>query len=249
MSQMPPSPQPPGYGSPLPPGYGNPPPPGYGNQPPGYPPGQGYGGHPQQPQRRTSGAAIASLVFGLLGCIPFITSAVAVILGIVGIRSTGKPNVGGRGLAIAGLILGLLGIIGWSLSAGGLYTVYVASRPARDTAKQFAMQLGSGNVQAAQAMSGGSVTPDELQAAGQKLQAWGGVSDTTLVGVQANNVNGRTTWVLGGAAHLPNNQTAEYVAQLVKEGDTLKVVGFRLRNPATNETVAGGTAPEQVGNQ
>jgi hypothetical protein len=69
----------------------------------------GYGA----PPKRTSGIAIAALVCGLLGCIPFVTSLAATILGLVGVAVTGKPNVGGRAMAIIGLLLGLLGLAGW----------------------------------------------------------------------------------------------------------------------------------------
>jgi hypothetical protein len=61
---------------------------------------------------RVSGLAIASLVFGILCCIPFF-GIIAMILGgsamIVISRSEGR--LGGRGLAIAGMVLGLLGTL------------------------------------------------------------------------------------------------------------------------------------------
>lgn len=81
-----------------------------------YPPPQP--GYPQQQYaygapKRTSGIAIAALVCGLLGCIPFVTSLAATILGLIGIGVTGKPNVGGRAMAVIGLLLGLLGLAGW----------------------------------------------------------------------------------------------------------------------------------------
>src|SRR5687768_3906578 len=100
---------------------------------------------------RTSGAAITSLILGILGCVPLITSILAVILGIVGIRATRQPNVGGRGLAIAGLILGLIGIIGWATMGGGVYAFYVTSRPVANVAQQFTKDIAAGNITAAQA--------------------------------------------------------------------------------------------------
>jgi hypothetical protein len=44
----------------------------------GYPPpAPGPGGYGMPPQRTTSGAAVASLIFGILGCVPFITGLLA----------------------------------------------------------------------------------------------------------------------------------------------------------------------------
>ena len=58
MSQYPPQPAYPG----APPQYGHPP----GGMPPA--------------AKKTSGAAIGSLICGILGCVPFITSLIAVVL-------------------------------------------------------------------------------------------------------------------------------------------------------------------------
>jgi hypothetical protein len=57
----------------------------------------------------TNGMATASLVLGLVGlvtCILFIPSVVAVIFGIVGVRRAGRPGGVGRAKAIWGLSLG-----------------------------------------------------------------------------------------------------------------------------------------------
>jgi prepilin-type processing-associated H-X9-DG protein len=60
--------------------------------------------------RKRNGMAIASLVCGLLGCIP-IASVLAVIFGIIGIRKSKNPHVGQKGWAIAGIVLGFLGVL------------------------------------------------------------------------------------------------------------------------------------------
>lgn len=62
---------------------------------------------------RTSGAAIASLIFGILTwfALPFIGALVAVICGHIArgeIRRMPPGSIEGDGLAIAGLILGYL---------------------------------------------------------------------------------------------------------------------------------------------
>jgi hypothetical protein len=148
MSQMPPNPY--GYPPPQQPPY---PPPG--QYPPGqYPQGQYPPGYPQPPYapERTSGAAIASLVLGFVGfCIPLIGGLVAVILGLVGIASTGKPNVKGRGLAIAGLILGLLTLLGWGVFGGIMGVMMAKAGPDRAAARTFLTHIAAGDAVAAHA--------------------------------------------------------------------------------------------------
>jgi prepilin-type processing-associated H-X9-DG protein len=63
-----------------------------------------------QPIVGNSGMAIASLVCGLLFCIP-ICPLLAIIFGIIGIRQTGPGKRGGQGMAIAGLVLGAVGLL------------------------------------------------------------------------------------------------------------------------------------------
>jgi len=83
--------QPPQYGSPYATPYGQP------VQPP-------------QPQT-TNGAAITSLIFGILGGILF-----SVIFGIVALKQIPQRNQKGKGMAVAGLVLSGL----WLLGCGGL---------------------------------------------------------------------------------------------------------------------------------
>ncbi len=62
---------------------------------------------------RTSGAAIASLVLGILGlfAIPLITSLGAIFLGRRAQREIAEsPGLSGEGLAKAGVILGWIGV-------------------------------------------------------------------------------------------------------------------------------------------
>ncbi len=76
--------QPPYYPQPYQQPYGQ-----YGQQPPPYP-----------PPRKTSGFAIASLIFGIIGGI-----LLSVIFGIIALNQTKGGRQGGRGMAIAGLAL------------------------------------------------------------------------------------------------------------------------------------------------
>ena len=86
---------------------------------------------PLQPQRsqappihtNTSGAAVTSLVIGLLGfCVPFL-SLVGIICGHVGLSNIKRANgwLTGRGMAISGLIIGYLAFLGWTTYAVGMY--------------------------------------------------------------------------------------------------------------------------------
>jgi predicted Zn finger-like uncharacterized protein/prepilin-type processing-associated H-X9-DG protein len=80
--------------------------------PAGYPPGV-----PQQvsyatPQAQaTNGLAVASLVTGILGLFAPLVGIVGIVLGIMGLRKTRDPSIGGQGMAIAGIVTGSLGII------------------------------------------------------------------------------------------------------------------------------------------
>lgn len=68
-----------------------------------------------QPPRRSSGTAVASLIFGILGLIqilPVIGSVVALILGYASRREIDNSGgmIEGRGLAQAGIVLGWIGV-------------------------------------------------------------------------------------------------------------------------------------------
>jgi hypothetical protein len=117
---------PPPYGTPQPPTgqpqYGQPPtgPPQYG-QPPTGPPqyGQPYGtqpyyaaGYAPAAAQPTSGAAVTSLVCGILGFFTCaLTSVVAVVAGHIAMRETRSGRVGGQGMAVAGLVTGYLVLV------------------------------------------------------------------------------------------------------------------------------------------
>lgn len=197
--------------------------------PPVGPPHPGYLGGAPAPKQRMSGAAIASLVCGIVGCVPFVTSLAAVILGFIGIRKTRNPGVGGKGLAIAGLVLGLVGLVGWSLFCGTLLVAYMASQPARGVAKQFAIDLSNGNIPAATANSTG-MTQQELTDVAEKIKAWGTVTDTTFPSFSARaNLDGTTTCDLTGTAAFTSGGEKVYTVSLVKQNGTYKVTSFHFR--------------------
>ena len=202
MSQMPPNP----YGQqPPPPPYGQPPSyPPQGYPPSGYPP-QGYPpGYPQQPYgpSRTSGAAIASLVLGLLGICPlvFVGGLIATLLGVIGIAATGKPGVKGRGLAIAGLILGILTMLVWGGIGGVVGTAYRATAGDRVTARQFLTDVAAGNATAAAADCVPGTSADAIQQQIDAVKPLGPLNNSMFFSMAVNTGNGTSTAVVGGSA-------------------------------------------------
>jgi hypothetical protein len=92
------------------------------------------------PDLRTSGAAMASLIFGLVGAVGGclicgIPPIVAIITGHIGVARTRKGMLKGHGMALAGLILGYL-----QLLPTLIVVVVVALRP--DAAADFAQNVG-----------------------------------------------------------------------------------------------------------
>jgi len=68
------------------------------------------------PGRPTSGAAVASMVLGIVGivfgCYTFgVPNLLAVVLGHIGYAATRNAQVGGRGMAVAGLVMGYLMVV------------------------------------------------------------------------------------------------------------------------------------------
>jgi prepilin-type processing-associated H-X9-DG protein len=106
-----------------------------GGYPPGYPPSRHVGyATPQYAPQQTNGWAIASLVSGIIGfVIPLIPGLIAIVTGIIGIRKTADPRVGGKGLAIAGLSVGACSI----LLSGCMISILLPSlNRARETANR-----------------------------------------------------------------------------------------------------------------
>jgi hypothetical protein len=158
---------------------------------------------PIQPPR-TSGAAIASLILGILGCIPLVTGILAVILGAVGLSATKKPNVGGRGLAIAGLVLGLVSIIGWTGFGGVMGWVYVETGPSRIAGKAFVTDLSNGDITSAAALCVPGTSKDSLQATSDQMKDWGALIKVRFFSFYANNSQGNSTRMATGAAQFAN---------------------------------------------
>jgi hypothetical protein len=243
MSQYPPPPPPSGsQGFPpnyppnippnVPPGYGGAP--GGGGYPPGggsYPPGfQAPPGYSLPSMSRLSGAAVASLVCGLIFCIPGITGLVAIITGIVGIAETAKPQVRGRGMAIAGLILGILSLGGWAMvGVGGAY-MYHAAGPQRAFARTFVNDLAAGKVDQCAQNSDQNLTADKLDSAYRQMQGWGALQDVTIIGFNMESTNSNFSGSVSGICRFPGG-THNFLMMLVKDSSgQLKADSFVWQN-------------------
>ncbi|CAN5287491.1 hypothetical protein BH11ACT6_BH11ACT6_59620 [soil metagenome] len=91
----------------------------------GYPPPEGYGwgavGAPVQ-QTATNTMAIASLVFSVLGIVPFcggILSIVGITLGTVALSQIKETRQEGYGLAVSGIVVGVAMLI-----VGLIWTIF-----------------------------------------------------------------------------------------------------------------------------
>ena len=81
---------------------------------------------------KTSGTAVAALVFGLTALYAFLTvllspvalilSLIGIVLGIAGIKATKRVGVTGRGVAISGLVLSVIALIGSIVLIAGVTT-------------------------------------------------------------------------------------------------------------------------------
>jgi hypothetical protein len=185
------------------------------------------GGYSLPPGRtRANGSAIASLVLGILGCVPWITGLLAVVFGILGIRKTRDPQVGGKGMAIAGLILGVLSFIGWSLWGTAMFGLVVtlihASEPQRAMAKQILADLGDQDVPAAHSMVASSLSPEQVQALADKVKPWGAFQDATTTSINMSDFNGARHTTLTGVARFANG-AHPYSISLTQENHEWKI--------------------------
>lgn len=182
------------------------------------------------PTAGTSVAAVFSLIFGILGCIPMITSVLAVFCGIIGISATKDRRKGGRGLAVAGIVLGLIGIVLWGLLGGGVYTLIVLTRPARNATNQFVTDLGKGNVDAAYSQVTTDISKDDVVSLTAMLKPLGALKDVTSPVANVDKSN--NTAEVAGVATFDKGQQA-YDVTLIKQGDGWKIRGIHFTQPGT----------------
>lgn len=185
---------------------------------PGYPPG----GYQPPPPPRANGAAVASLVLGILGCIPLITGLLAILFGVIGLRRAKQPNTGGSGMAAAGLTLGIISVLFWVTCGGFSSLLFVQSGPARGVARQYIQDLSANNLAAAQTNAASNVSAPQLQQQRDQLAQWGNLSNVRFVGMHYNTINGVSQWRLTGIATFASG-THAFDASLVQQGGQWKV--------------------------
>jgi hypothetical protein len=199
------------------------------------------------PQRKASAAAVASLIFGILGCVPLVTGLLAIVCGMIGLRTTRDPLFSGRGMAVAGLVLGLVSFLAWgfvALTSGtAAYFALTYTREARTAANAVARELAAGDVEAAKARSADRVTREELAAVAAALKPFGALRDTTMPVGSRQNVNGVDEAYVAGFATFDKAGRVPYAVMFRREGGTLKVVGLAF-TPTDGQPIAAGTKPE-----
>ncbi|MGF1634495.1 MAG: DUF4190 domain-containing protein [Phycisphaerae bacterium] len=166
-------------------------------QPPYAPPPGGYG-TPQggfYEAKKTNGFAIASLVCGLLLCIPVITGLAGIVLGFLGLGKARDPQVdGGRGMAVAGILLSILGFLLWGgVAVGGWWAFGKVQEVARTELNNVIADVRAGNLQNIAVT--GNTSLEAVQAEIAKLDGFGQVQDVGFENFAAETVNGQETIV------------------------------------------------------
>ena len=178
---------------------------------------------------RLSKSALFSFICGLLVCIPFVTGALALLLGIFGFFAAGKPGMRGRWMAVLGLILGLISIAGWSVvgvgSVAALWSVgssAVATLTAPGTATHdFIQAVANGDDAGAKTHS--SLSDADYDAAKVKILAEGGFVDSTFNGVEISNDTGHVSGTVRFKA-----RTMNVKADLTKAADGWRVTSIEM---------------------
>ncbi|MBX6314922.1 MAG: DUF4190 domain-containing protein [Isosphaeraceae bacterium] len=176
--------------------------------------------------------AIASLICGLLGCIPIITGLLAVIFGIVGLRKTRDPYVSGKGMAIAGLVLGLVSLIGWGLFGVGLVAIWPQFQAGfrlgtgmPTAAEPFLRDLANDDIDAALARCIKGMDRAQLVAAAEELRPLGKLREVQITSQSMSTTDGAPRGNLGGQA-IFDKGTKSYRLEFVVEDDAVKIADF-----------------------
>jgi hypothetical protein len=196
---------------------------------------------------RTNSAAVASLVSGVLGRIPFVTGILAVVFGIIGIRKARQPAVAGKGMASAGLALGIVSILAWTGIGGVTGYAYQESKPAGIVAKQFLTDVSTGDISAALANSSG-FTAAQLQTESQGMSPLGALQSVSITSFNISILNRVTAIELTGSAVFEGASGAcEF--HLIKIGGGYKVTEWKVsgvvNHPPTGKTLVVWVVPEK----
>jgi hypothetical protein len=177
------------------------------------------------PRPRGNGAAVASLIFGILGCIPEVTGLLAIILAVIALRRTRNPNVGGKGLAAAGLTLGILSVVAWSIGLTLAGIGWSNSGPARAAARQYLADYSHHDIRAILSESTHTMRQSQVEQLDDHLRALGNLQDVSFVGIYFGYPNGTPQCRLNGTARYTNGE-ARFIINLVRIDERWKVNGF-----------------------
>jgi len=196
---------------------------------------------PELPPRRVNRAAVASLVFGILGCVPELAGLLAILFGLIGLRRARKQNIGGKGLAGAGLALGIVSVVVWSISIATVGWAWSASGPARAVTRQYLRDLSHQDIAALMNASTSVVTEAQVQALSDRFRLLGNFQDLQFTGVFLAFPSGQPQFTLTGRAWYANGE-AEFKIAVVHQGDAWKVNAFWIRGRLRN----GQPMPENL---
>jgi len=171
--------------------------------------------------------ATAALVLGILGFIPLVTSAAALVLGALALRRCRATGASGRGRAITGVVLGAVGLVGWVV--GGAVFLQ-ASRRVAAVAEAFTRDLTRNDIDAAAQRCVAGMSRSDLSAVAATMQPWGELEEMSFSSFGSAADGSGVTWHLEGSATFAAHAKVATDFRLTKHDDGgYRVLGFRFR--------------------
>ena len=156
--------------------------------------------------RRLSKSSLLSLICGILGCVPFVTGILAVLLGIVGFVRTSNPLKKGRWMAVVGILLGVMSIGGWTLFGGGIWAIFKATEGPRVATHNLIKELAENDMAEAKTFAP-RISDVQLEAVGEYVRKQGKFIDTTFANTSIEE---------GGSGHVEGTVKFDTGTQKVK---------------------------------
>jgi hypothetical protein len=173
--------------------------------------------------RPSNGPAVTSLVCGVAGIVPFITSLLALVFGMVGLNRAKQVGGAGRGMALSGLILGVLGLSLWTWATAAYFS---SSKVYNQLSHTFVTALAQGDVDKAVGMSHSKMTRAQIAQPAAALQTLGGLNDITVTGTKAEvSTDSAKKWTVTGHSTFATRKL-EFTITFVDENGSPKVVEY-----------------------